>query len=117
MVIIVENKYVEIIINTDEFKRLKELNKIIDQKYAKEIVAFKRCEANYLEALEYKQYYTNFDEITKRLSEAKTVLYNKEEVKEYLMLEKILQDMLTQDFNELKQSISAKFKSDFILKI
>lgn len=112
-----ESKYVDIIINTDEFKRLKELKKIIDQKYAKEIVVFKRCEANYLEASQHKEYYPNFNEIVKKLSEAKSVLYNKEEVKEYLLLERTIQEMLTNDFNELKQSISSKLGTNKTLKI
>ena len=103
-----EEKYVDVIINTNEFKRLKELKKIIDQKYAKEIVSFKRCEANYLEASEHKEYYSNFNEIVKKLSDAKALLYNKEEVKEYIYLERCIQEMLTDDFNELKQSISTK---------
>ena len=105
------------IINTKEFKRLKELKKIIDEKYAKEIVSFKRCEANYLEASEHKEYYSNFNEIVKRLSEAKALLYSKEEVKEYILLERTVQEMLTEDFNELKQSISSKLGTVKSLKI
>ena len=112
-----EDKYVNIIVNTEEFKRLKELKKIIDQKYSKEIVNFKRCEANYLEALEHKEYYSNFDEIVKKLSETKSILYNKLEVKEYLALERTIQEMLTNDFNELKQSISSKLGTNKTLKI
>jgi cell fate (sporulation/competence/biofilm development) regulator YlbF (YheA/YmcA/DUF963 family) len=112
-----EDKYVEIIANTEEFKRLKELKKIIDDKYTKEIVNFKRCEANYLEAKEHKEYYSNFEEITRKLSEAKSILYNKEEVKEYLLLERTIQEMLTNDFNELKQSISSKLGTNKTLKI
>lgn len=111
------DKYIEIIINTDEFKRLKELKKIIDEKYTKEIVIFKRCEANYLEASEHKEYYSNYDEITRKLSEAKATLYNKEEVKEYLKLERTIQEMLNDDFNELKQAISNKFGTNKTLKI
>lgn len=112
-----ENKYVESIVNTLEFKRLKELKIIIDQKYTKEIVSFKRAEANYLEASENKKYYSNFDEIQRKFSEAKANLYNKEEVKEYLKLERELQDMLTNDFNELKRAISSKFSESQILNI
>jgi cell fate (sporulation/competence/biofilm development) regulator YlbF (YheA/YmcA/DUF963 family) len=112
-----EDKYVSIIVNTEEFKRLKELKKIIDEKYAKEIVSFKRSEANYLEASEHKEFYPNFDEIVRKLSEAKSILYNKEEVKEYLLLERTIQEMLTNDFNELKQSISSKLGTNKSLKI
>jgi hypothetical protein len=112
-----ENKYVDIIVNTEEFKRLKELKIIIDNKYTKEIISFKRCEANYLEASENKQYYSNFDEIQRKFSEAKAVLYNKEEVKEYLKLEREIQDILTNDFNELKKAISPKFVDKKTLKL
>ena len=70
-----------------------------------------------LEAKEHKEYYSNFEEITRKLSEAKSILYNKEEVKEYLSLERTIQEMLTNDFNELKQSISAKLGTNKTLKI
>jgi hypothetical protein len=112
-----ENKYVDIIVNTEEFKRLKELKIIIDNKYTKEIISFKRCEANYLEASLHKEYYSNYEEITRKLSEAKAILYNKEEVKEYLKLERVIQEMLNNDFNELKQAISNKFGTSKTIKI
>jgi hypothetical protein len=78
---------------------------------------FKRSEAKYLEASEHKEYYSNYDEIVKNLSEAKSILYNKEEVKEYLLLERTIQEMLTNDFNELKLSISSKLGTNKVLKI
>ena len=132
-----EIKYVDIIINTDEFIRLKELKKIIDEKYSKEIVVFKRCEANYLEANEHKEYYSNYEDIIKKFSDAKSNLYNKEEVKEYLRKKyeipdyqaevcvafaqgnvgKAIQLATSSDFNELKMSISSKLGTNKILKI
>ena len=72
--------YISFYYNT--FKRVK--------KYVKKIIIFKRSKAKYLEASEHKEYYSNYDEIVKNLSEAKSILYNKEEVKEYLLLERIL---------------------------
>lgn len=106
------DNYIDLISDTNEFKRLLELKKIIDTKYPKEIIAFKTAESKYNEALDYGKYYPGIDNLRRSLSEKKTILYNKEEVKEYLELERKLDKMLNDDLNELKKSISNKFKTN-----
>jgi hypothetical protein len=112
-----ENLYLSKIIETPEFKRLLELKDIINDSYKKEIMLFKTKESLYLEASERKEYYSNYDQIKKSFIDAKANLYSKEEVLEYFRLERELQDMINNDINELKESISNKFTLDKILKI
>ena len=98
-------KYFDELKNTKEFKRLLELKKIIDEKYIKEIISFKTKESLYLESKDNK-YYPDKDKIKLDYMNAKTNLYNKEEVREYLLLQEKLNDILDNDFKEIKKSIS-----------
>ena len=102
--------YVAKIKDTEEFKRLLELKKLIDNNYASLIIKFKNKEAMYLEAKEYPNQY-DLNRIQKEFSEAKTLLYSKPEVKEYFMLERKINENLTSDINDLKESISNKFRN------
>lgn len=105
---LVEN-YVERITSTNEYKKLIELKKIINQKYKMQIIAFKNKEALYLEAKKNKEYYNDFELIKKSFIDAKKNLYSKEEVKEYFTYERLIQNMLDEDMNDLKRSISDSF--------
>lgn len=105
---LVEN-YVERITSTNEYKKLIELKKIINQKYKMQIIAFKNKEALYLEAKKNIEYYNDFELIKKSFIDAKKNLYSKEEVKEYFTYERLIQNMLDEDMNDLKRSISDSF--------
>ncbi len=89
----------------DDFKKLINLKKLIDMKYQKEIISFKTAESFYLESKDNK-YYPNRDDIKKRFIEAKRCLYSKEEVKRYFDLQNKLDEILKNDFNEIRESIS-----------
>lgn len=102
------DNYIKELNNLEEFKRLKELKIIIDEKYKKEIFNFKMNEDKYLEALKYPNQY-DIESLRIKLSNSKTILYNKDEVKEYLQLERIIQNKLENDFNIIKSSISDKY--------
>ena len=110
------DKYVDNFKNKAEFKRLIELKKYIDLNYSGLIVKLKNKEAKYLEAKEYPNKY-DVNKAQKEFSEAKAELYSKEEVKEYFKLERILNELLNNDVNALKEAISNKFSKDDILKI
>ena len=101
--------YVNKIEELEEFKRLLELKRIIDKKYALLIISFKTKEAAFLEAKERPDIF-NLDEAKKNFVEAKSKLYSKEEVKEYFILERKINKTLEDDMNDLKKSISNKFK-------
>ena len=86
-------------------KYFEELKELIDQKYVKEIISFKTKESLYLESKDNK-YYPDKDKIKLDYMNAKSNLYNKEEVREYLDLQSKLNDILDNDFKEIKKSIS-----------
>ena len=96
---------------SNDFKRLIELKKIIDIKYSKEIISFKTNESLYLESKDNK-YYMDKDIIKKRFIEAKANLYSKEEVKEYFVLQNKLNEILKNDFDEIKNNISIELSNN-----
>ena len=109
-----DNLISEIIASTD-FLRLKELKKIIDEKYKKEIWTFKRAESIYNDALPNKNYYKDFDKISLNLSNAKNVLYSMPEVIEYKILEEKINEMLISLSNDIANIMSNKFKKKKII--
>lgn len=110
------NIYLNELENKEEFKRLLFLKKEIEKKYSNLIIAMKTKEAIYLEAKDKKDHY-DLDKAKMEFSLAKANLYSKEEVKEYFMLENKINQMLDEDFNDIKESISNKFKKKFIVNI
>ena len=90
---------------TEDFKRIIELKKKIDEKYKEEIYNFKRMEELYNESKDNK-YYPDKDNIKKKFIEAKAILYSKEEVKEYFIIQNRLDDILKKDFDEIRKNIS-----------
>lgn len=109
-----DNLISEIIASTD-FLRLKELKKIIDEKYKKEIWTFKRAESIYNDALPNKNYYKDFDKISLNLSNAKNDLYSMPEVIEYKILEEKINKMLISLSNDITNIMSNKFKKKKII--
>lgn len=111
------NEYADSFINSIEFKKLITLQKEIYEQLTPKIISFKTAEAKYLEALEYKEYYPNFNECKMNFIDKKKELYDNELVKEYKRLENQLQIKLDTDFNLLKKSISNKFALTKIINL
>ncbi len=111
------DEYINEIKNSDNFKKLLELKKIIDDKYQSLIMSFNVIKDNYFKALENKKYYKDFNLIEKEYQDVKTSLYSKEEVKEYIKLENKINNQLISDFNKIKESISTKFGKSKIIDI
>lgn len=103
------------ITSSEAFLRLKELKKIIDSKYKKEILAFKNAESLYNDALPNKMYYKDFDKLSLDLSNKKAILYDKPEVKEYKLLEGNLNRMLIDLSNDIAAAMSNKFKKKKVI--
>ena len=97
--------YVNEITNSDDFKKLIELKRMIDSKYKSEIISFKTAESKYLEASQYGKYYPNLEELRRDFSNKKMELYSKEEVKTYLELERKINESINFDINGLKDMI------------
>lgn len=102
------DNYVFELESMEEFKRLKELKIIIDEKYKKEIFFFKMRENEYQEGLKYPDKY-DMSLLKQNYSNAKKELYKNPEVKEYIDLERKIQSILDKDFNKIKEAISKKF--------
>ncbi len=109
--------YIEELEQNDDFKRLLELKNIINNNYKKEIISFKTLESKYSDALKNKDYYPNFNQIKTDFINAKARLYSHDEVKEYFDLERKINDYINKDIDEIKSSISNKFKSSNMFNI
>lgn len=103
------NDYVNQLMEEESWKELLKLKEEIERKYKNLILRMKSAEEKYNDAKRYKEYLSNFDEIQKNFKDAKQELYSKQEVKRYFELEREIQKMLHDDFNEIKSSISNKF--------
>lgn len=103
------NLYINRLLELEEFKELLALKDIINEECKMLIISFKTKESIYLDALEHKDYYPNFDKIRDEFVNAKAKLYSNSHVKRYLDLERRIQFLINDDINELKESISNKF--------
>lgn len=101
------------IINSPDFQRLLVVKEEIKKNLSGKIMAFKTAEAKYLEAKEYGKYHPNLEEYKKKFVETKTNLFNESLVKEYKELESKIQARLNRDVNDLKKSVSNKFKLNY----
>lgn len=87
---------------------LKKLNKIIDLKYADDIKAFSHAKDVYADIMTTGgHYHPDFKDATIKLSQTKTTLYQKEEVKAYLTLEKKVETKLNNLLKEMTDRISS----------
>ena len=89
----------------EEVKRLKELNTIIDNKYADLILEFNKAKSEYDEAKKYDSYYPGFEQIKERLQKARIALNSKQEVIEYKRLERRLDEILRDVSKKIKEGI------------
>lgn len=105
--------YASDVINSPDFQRLLAVKEEIKKTLSGKIMAFKTAEAKYLEAKEYGKYHPNLEEYKNKFIETKTKLFNESLVKEYKELESKIQDKLNQDINDLKKSVSNKFKLNY----
>ena len=98
-------------INDIVFQELKENKLIIAEKYKDGAESFKIKRERY-EAIMSQggQYHPDYKETIKELSEAKAILYQKEEVKKYLELEKRLQDNLDDFLIQITKTVSVFIK-------
>ncbi len=97
---------------SESYKEYKNLEKIIEDKYAREIVMFYSAK----EALaETRKYSSNLKSYEESLSKAKEALYSKEEVKRYKELERIIQNELDILCNSIGEFFSNKFKKKRVL--
>lgn len=98
-------------INLEVFKTLKQLNKIIEEKYKKEIETFQEAQKAFNEVLDTGgQYHPDYKEKASLLSTHKKALYDKKEMLEYRKLEKEFEDLLNDFLNKMITIISPHIK-------
>ncbi len=99
-------------VNSKEFLEYKSLEKLVYEKYLKEIMAFNNAKEALEEA---KKYHLDLKSKEDVLSKTKKELYSKEEVKRLKELEKILQNELDLISNSIASHFSNKFKKKRVL--
>ena len=102
-------KLIDEIKNDPDYLRFKELKKIIETKYEKETKEFKVANDLYSEAQKYGKYHPDLLKYRHNLMEKKTILYSKEEVKEYFTLERLLNKELKEFTKALTTTVSNKY--------
>lgn len=97
----------------DLVKEYKSLNKLIEDKYAKEIVLFQSAKEKLLEM---KKYTKDLKVYEQSLLRCKETLFLKPEVKRLKELERILSNQLVELSNDISKYLSNKFltKKGFI---
>ena len=106
--------YADSIIESEDFKRYLTLKEEIRKTLGMRIVAFKTKEAKYIEAKSYGNYHPDLKKYQEEFQIAKTNLYSHPLMVEYKELEHKIQAKLDKDLNDLKSTISNKFKLEKI---
>lgn len=102
----------------DEIKEKHQITKLrtlklkIDKKYEKEIEDFNQSKNRYEEIMEQGgMYHKSYSNRAKALSLSKEILYSKEEVKEYMQIEKDIQKDINDLLNRIASAISSEVQT------
>ncbi len=94
------------------FLEIKHMDQYIMHHYTQEIKHFQDAKIAYDHIMkEGGHYHPDFKEVVKTYSEAKKTLYEKEEVKRYFELEKMIQDDMNEFIQKIAQSVSPHIKT------
>jgi len=94
------------------YQSIKNFDRLVTQLYQEEALSFQKARARYDEVMrEGGTYHPDFKDAVRILSEAKTILYSKEEVKTYFDLEKKFETELNDFLFELTQAVSSHIKT------
>jgi cell fate (sporulation/competence/biofilm development) regulator YlbF (YheA/YmcA/DUF963 family) len=94
------------------FKKLSQLKATIDKTYEEEIKQFNQAKKEYDEIMEQGgMFHQRYQEVAKNLSLAKEMLYNKNEVKDYMTIEKNIQFELNDLLNSIAKTISKEIQT------
>ena len=96
----------------DRYQEIKALDQEIIRNYQHEINLFRQTKEKYDQVMsEGGHYHPDFKDVVKAYSDAKTILYQKDEIKRYFILEKELQDEINQFLSEITKHISTHIKT------
>jgi len=94
------------------YQEIKHMDTYIIKHFNQEIEHFQKAKTHYDSIVkEGGHYHPDFKEAVKAYSEAKKTLYEKEEVKRYFELEKLIQDDINEFIQKLAQSVSPHIKT------
>lgn len=92
---------------TEDYKELLSLNKKIQDKYKQELESYHKHFKRFEEVFNTGGvYHPDFKEVSKAYQEMKITLFEKEEVKRYFLLERIINEKLSAFSSELMASVS-----------
>jgi cell fate (sporulation/competence/biofilm development) regulator YlbF (YheA/YmcA/DUF963 family) len=94
------------------YQEIKKLDHYIETHFQEEVEVLRKTKAHYdLIMSEGGAYHPDFKKSVKDFSEAKIILYSKDEVKRYFELEQLFQDQINDFLAELTQSVSTHIKT------
>lgn len=94
------------------YQKIKHFDRVAADLYQKETLEFQKARARYDKIMnEGGTYHPDFKDAVRTLSEAKSILYSKEEVKTYFELEKKFETELNDFLFELTQAVSSHIKT------
>lgn len=102
--------YIKSVIDSNDFQELLSLKKQIDAELKDLIIKFNIAKDRYYEAQKYEKYHPSLSDYKKNLLVLKKELYSNSLVKKYFSLQNKVQKEINDFLNDLKASISNKFK-------
>lgn len=114
MIKIINETYelVDKLIEKDNYKQLKKLNQKLNNLYPLLLKDYKDAKEKYDNVLdEGSHYHPDFKSVAKKLSEVKTILFEKEEVKNILKLEKEIELELNEIITNISNVISENIQT------
>lgn len=109
--------YIKSVIDSNDFQELLALKKQIDDELKDLIIKFNTAKDRYYGAQKYGKYHPSISDYKKNLLELKKELYSNSLVKKYFSLQNKVQKEINDFLNDLKASISNKFKKNESINI
>jgi len=98
--------------NDSVYQSIKTYDRLITDKYSKEIQKFQEAKKKYEQVMaDGGKFHPDFKAVVKQFSQSKMELYQKPEVIQYFELEKTFEDELNGFMKELSQSVSDYIKT------
>lgn len=98
--------YLEELRNDKDYKRVIEINNLINNDFCEEVKKFKVIKEKYEDVSKYGNHHPDFKDVTEEFIEIRTNLYKIKEIKEYLELTKKIDKQLASLVNDMALNIS-----------
>lgn len=98
--------YLDLLKENPNYIKLVSLNREVNLKYELEFNEFKTISKRFDEVMEIGTYHPDFRDVSKEFSRVKANLYEKPLIKEYLLLDKKIEQMINELLSEIAMAIS-----------